>query len=642
MALQPTPGAIRTIYSGQSNQLPNYTPILQLLDVKKIAQAQGGSDRYRVLISDGTHFQQAMLATQWNDAVVSGKIAPRCLIRIGEHICNPVHNKKIVIIVDLEVVSGPVEKFGAPVNIDEGPVGAAPQQAAPQQQQQARGGYQQPPQQQRGGYQQQQQPQRGGYQQQQPQGGNNFRQNMMNNNQNRPPPGRDDFSQQIILPISKLNFHTSRWTIKARVTQKSAIREFNSPKLPSGKGKLISVDLVDAQGGEIRATMFSEAVDMFNPILEVGRVYYISRGQVKAAYKKTPSLKNDFELTLDRNSVVQLCEEDDNAIPSAMYNVTPIARIQDLMKDEIIDVVALVSSVSEAFPTNTKTGSTMKRSVVLFDASRASIELTLWGDRATNFDPEFNGVLGLKAVKVSDFNNRTLTSQFASQITYNPNVPEAQALLDWYAAESAANDGQIALTVLSTNERAAGGGGGAARAPREKKTFSQIKDEGLGRGQPFTFQAKGMVTSIRHGQDNTTWYNSCPDCKRKINFQGGVWVCDNCDGKTFTNCQRRYVLSLVAADHTGHHWLGAFDEAGAKLLGRDANEVGQLKEENPAEYDAVFQAVTYRSYQMVIRAKEESYQDEQRVKCTLLDLSPVDFVSEGRNLIHQIHALLAA
>jgi hypothetical protein len=44
-----------------------------------------------------------------------------------------------------------------------------------------------------------------------------------------------------------------RWTIKARVTNKSDIRRWSNAK---GEGTLFSIDLLDEGGGEIRGTFF--------------------------------------------------------------------------------------------------------------------------------------------------------------------------------------------------------------------------------------------------------------------------------------------------------------------------------------------------------------------------------------------------
>lgn len=70
------------------------------------------------------------------------------------------------------------------------------------------------------------------------------------------------------LPVSRSKLTTRRWTIKARVTQKSEIKHWSNQR---GEGKLFSVTLMD-ETGEIRATGFNEAVDAFYNVLEEGKV----------------------------------------------------------------------------------------------------------------------------------------------------------------------------------------------------------------------------------------------------------------------------------------------------------------------------------------------------------------------------------
>ncbi len=58
-----------------------------------------------------------------------------------------------------------------------------------------------------------------------------------------------------IVPIVALNPYQGRWTIKARVTAKSDVRRFHNTR---GDGKVFSFDLLDANNGEIRATIIQQ------------------------------------------------------------------------------------------------------------------------------------------------------------------------------------------------------------------------------------------------------------------------------------------------------------------------------------------------------------------------------------------------
>jgi replication factor A1 len=80
---------------------------------------------------------------------------------------------------------------------------------------------------------------------------------------------RDDHGGDSVLPIASLNPYSNKWTIKARVTNKSDIRRWSNAK---GEGQLFSVDLLDADGGEIRGTFFKEMCEKWFPIIEVQKV----------------------------------------------------------------------------------------------------------------------------------------------------------------------------------------------------------------------------------------------------------------------------------------------------------------------------------------------------------------------------------
>ena len=93
-----------------------------------------------------------------------------------------------------------------------------------------------------------------------------------------------------------------RWTIKARVTSKSDVRTWHNK---NGEGKLFSVNLMD-ESGEIKATGFNDQCDAFFDNFHEGTVYYVSSPcRVQLAKKQFTNLNNDYELTFERDTVVQ-------------------------------------------------------------------------------------------------------------------------------------------------------------------------------------------------------------------------------------------------------------------------------------------------------------------------------------------------
>lgn len=82
------------LYKIQQIMTDNYHdghPVLQVLGSKKVSGA-AGSDRYRLLLSDGQYLQSfAMLATQLNDLVVNGSLSEYTIIRVQQHITSVVN-----------------------------------------------------------------------------------------------------------------------------------------------------------------------------------------------------------------------------------------------------------------------------------------------------------------------------------------------------------------------------------------------------------------------------------------------------------------------------------------------------------------------------------------------------------------------
>lgn len=79
----------------------------------------------------------------------------------------------------------------------------------------------------------------------------------------------------------------ARWTLKARVAQKSDLRRYSNAR---GEGRFFSFDLIDAQGGEIRCTAFNDTCDKFYERVQEGKVYMLSKASVRP--KKPGSVGN--------------------------------------------------------------------------------------------------------------------------------------------------------------------------------------------------------------------------------------------------------------------------------------------------------------------------------------------------------------
>ena len=83
-------GSVRQLLAGQTS----IHPVLQVVDVKQIgsAGAPGSTtnERFRLMLSDGEHYQQAMLATQLNELVKNNEVRKFSVVQVDECVRPPV------------------------------------------------------------------------------------------------------------------------------------------------------------------------------------------------------------------------------------------------------------------------------------------------------------------------------------------------------------------------------------------------------------------------------------------------------------------------------------------------------------------------------------------------------------------------
>ncbi|GAB4857933.1 hypothetical protein Ancab_015838 [Ancistrocladus abbreviatus] len=113
MPMNLTVGAIEKICNGDQD----FQPLLQVTDIRLVSTSNpnaNSTERYRLLLSDGTHSQQGMLATQRNELVRSGKLQKGSVVLLLQFVPNVIQQRMIIIIIDLEVTQEKCELIGHP------------------------------------------------------------------------------------------------------------------------------------------------------------------------------------------------------------------------------------------------------------------------------------------------------------------------------------------------------------------------------------------------------------------------------------------------------------------------------------------------------------------------------------------------
>ncbi|KAF1330063.1 Replication protein a 70 kda dna-binding subunit, partial [Globisporangium splendens] len=617
-----TSNAVGMLYN---KQVPDgFEPWLQIIDIKKIKPASGtGGDRYRhaacassvytIVLSDGASYISGMLATQLAPLMESDSLQVNYVVQLKDYVGNDVQGRRYERIGSPQSIEG---AKGAPVPAATTsvppPLGARPPQPV------AQPSYQQ-------NYNSAPAPQAQSYaapsyaQLNKPAAPSPY---------NRGPVVRQDPNVRI-SDIQSLNpYAGGRWTIKARVTSRSPIKNWTNAR---GQGKLFSVDLLDSKGGEIRATMFNDAVDKFYELLRPGGVFYFAGGKIKMANRKFSNVNNDYEVSFDQHSEISPAPED-GQISQMNYAFKKIAMIETLPADSNVDIIGVVKDVGPVAEIMSKAGKQLfKRDISLVDDSNAEIKCTMWNEQAqADCSSWTNNVVAIKGCRVSEYNGRSIGTLSSSSFAVNPTIPEAGHLLNWF------NTGGSATHVKSLSASSGGFGGGGLGTFSERSVVSDIKSKQLGFGQkPDYITVKGTVNFIKH--DTGIYYQACTKCQKKVvpdvaqNF-----TCEKCQ-TSYKTCENRYIMSVVVLDHTGSTWTTCFNDQGKVVLnGKTADEIGELRETNPALFEAAFKEALFKQYVFRLRVKAENVQEELRVKAGVVNLEPINFVNESKDLLQAI------
>jgi replication factor A1 len=508
-----------------------------------------------------------------NDIVTSGQLKKGSIVRLLKFNPQRVKEKNILIIMDLEVLPqyGELDKIGQPEALD-GKAEAQPAAIS----------------------------------------GNNFygskpapapqaqpQQRTIATHQSNPATS----SHPHLYPIESLSPYAHKWTIRARCTSKSDMKEWHNQK---GTGKLFSVNLLD-DTGEIRATAFTEVAEKLYPVFEEGVVYYISAPcRVTLAKKQFSNLPNDYELQFERDTEVEKAEDQENK-PQIRFNFTTIGNLDSVEKDTTIDTVGVLKEVAEVTTITSKTSNKdfSKRELTLADDSQTSVRLTVWGKTAESFDAPLESIIAFKGVKVSDFGGRSLSLLSSGSMIVDPDIDEAHKLRGWFNAV-----GQNAT--FSTHQNMAPSGGSKNDA---KLISTIIEEEGYLQDTPSYMSLKASVV---YAKNTTVAYPACSTqgCNKKVIEENpGSWWCEKCQA-SFPEPNYRYVLSVNVADHTGTLWLSCFDDTAQTIVGMSANEAMKIKfdddENNTQHFMNVMQDATCKTFNFRVRARMETYQDQPK------------------------------
>ncbi|XP_040583341.1 replication protein A 70 kDa DNA-binding subunit [Lepeophtheirus salmonis] len=616
MPVKLTGGALLSICQGDRVE----NPVLQILGNKKINGSS--SDRYRLLISDGDYSNSfAMLATQMNDKIHNGQLENYTVVSVKKYVCNNMQGKKVIILLDIDISTPGAEigeKLGNPRAINpDGTVNEKPSSS----------------------------------------GGNSSSSNQKRYGDdaglNAPPSKKTPLAPQNpprssildprpvigssstpstnIMPINSLTPYQNKWTIQGRVTNKSDIRRWSNSR---GEGHLFSFDVLDASGS-IKIAAFKELCDKFFNLIEIGKVYYISQGVLKAANKQFNNTNNDYEITLKDTSEVSLCTDADKDVPTISFDFVKIADLAKCAKDSIVDIIGIVKVCNESVQfTSQRTQKEMrKRDLTFVDTSLTEVNVTVWGTMADTFEGSNFPVVAIKGAKVSDYNGVSLSTLISSTVQMNPDIPQAHKLKGWFESEGS----NIETTSLTQSQL---GRSNNMDSGSEGKTIGEVKYDNLGSSteKPDYYSTQALISMF---QKDKALYQACNRvsegraCNKKVVDNNGSYRCEKCnvDNDEFN---WRIILNLLIVDSTDSQWVNCFQESAESILGVSAQDLGHSFQHDEEKYNQIFKEANFKTYNFRIRCKADNYNGESKSRHTIMSLSPVNYEENNNKLIQEL------
>ncbi|MBA0609045.1 hypothetical protein Godav_021176 [Gossypium davidsonii] len=441
-----------------------------------------------------------------------------------------------------------------------------------------------------------------------------------------------------VHPLVSLNPYQGNWMIKVSLTSKGNMRTYKNAR---GEGCVFNVELTDEDGTQIQATMFNEAARKFYEKFQLGKVYYISRGTLKVANKQFKTVQNDYEMTLNENSVVEEASNEETFIPETKFNFVPIDQLGPYVNGrELVDIIGVVQSVNPVSNIKRRIDNENipKRDLIVADETKKTVVVSLWNELANNVGQELfdnadkSPIVAIKSLKVNEFQGVSLSTLGKSSVMINPDIPEAKKLRSWYDSEGKGSSMASIGSGLSPSSKT-----GARSMYTDRVSLTHItSNPSLGDEKPAFFSIKAFVSLIRPEQ--AMWYRACKTCNKKVTeaVGSGYW-CEGCQ-KNDEECNLRYIMVSKISDTRGEAWVSAFNEEAEKIVGCSADELDKLKSEQGDidGYQQKLKEATWVPHLFKVSVTQNEYNNEKRQRITVKAVAPINFAEESRFLLEEI------
>ncbi|CAL4928398.1 unnamed protein product [Urochloa decumbens] len=408
-----------------------------------------------------------------------------------------------------------------------------------------------------------------------------------------------------LLPDLHPNDHYA--TVCVRVTRKWEYRGLNDAEEPQ------HVDLViaDHEANVMYAEIPQEMVHAFNNQIQEDEIYEIRRFRVANAKSMYKAVDGCYMIKFTVHTIVTVVERPPTTYPRYTYKLTAFEDLPMLVGNvqNFIDVLGVIIEIGEIEtiqPSNNQPAAPTRK-LVLMDISGLQTQLTLWGQRATQFNvdgvynnEEAKAVVSLfvgclvKSYRGQDY----LSGSSACKWYFNPEIPEAVDFHNRYAGERV----QIRRVAPAPPQVV------QPQVPPQQAT-TYLRE--LISIDPYEFPQGGCrctVTIARLVPNVSWWFPSCVRCGKTCTPDPNGYICYACNSSTY---RHKYKLVFVASDGTAEAEMICFGQIGQRIVGKPVEQVIRTVRRHE-EFPPDIAGIVSQKHTFVVTVSNQSFYTRNR------------------------------
>ncbi|KAJ4781736.1 hypothetical protein LUZ62_065993 [Rhynchospora pubera] len=394
-----------------------------------------------------------------------------------------------------------------------------------------------------------------------------------------------------------------------------AVRIWQAADARYGRVYNMAFLFIDHTGGKIQGLIPVPDYQRISNVFTEDNLCQITRFTLEGSTPDYQVVRHPYVLSLTTETVVTVLPPDLYDIPKNYFNFVSFTEIGVSITHlkAVMDIIGRIVGFSDVVTTNSTPQPSRVRGMYIADNEGRTIELALWGDYADQFNIIELFELSKQRPIIIAFNNAQikywrgiygLKTYSGTRFYMEPSIKE---IADYLALTP--YDG-IPITLHATAHTYNIHIVTPHRADPIKVTMAQLNGLYLDNYNENHYLCAGVIMSINNRFD--WYYESCPDCRRKLGRNGGQLWCDHCKTRKM-NSIPWYKIRVQAVDQTGDAQFVLLGKLGEEAVGMTAQAVVALQQQDRNRTPAPLMEIIGKKFLFTFAGKQRVPYQSNRI-----------------------------